>query len=274
MKKSFLILSAVLMLTSCEKESAEQIAGASTKPVTFSFISGEYAMTRATLEDARITDLWLFDYVGDGLQSTFHETDSFDTVTLPLSYGEHTICFVASRGSEPAAMPPTITWTKPSDTFWASLTIDVQPGHSDTHAVTLRRAATRLRISITDKIPASAATLNVEPATWYYGINVRTGEGCEPRKQNRQITIPANYIGTEGKLTASFFGLSPREEWKTDINVRLASSDGTTFGEVSLPNAVFSMNSTTLYSGGILSTMSPFSVTVDDVWGDEKENTW
>jgi hypothetical protein len=41
-----------------------------------------------------------------------------------------------------------------------------------------------------------------------------------------------------------------------------------------LPDAAFQMNSTTIYSGGILSTITPFSVTVDDVWGEDRENTW
>lgn len=266
-------MSAALMLASCEKENVEQIATTSEKLVTFALSNGE-AVTRATLEEMNITDLWLFDYVGDDLKNTAHKTDEFDAVTLPMSYGEHTVCIVASRGTEPTVTSPIITWAKPSDTFWATLTIDVQPGTSGTHSVILKRVATRLRISITDKIPASAATLEVEPATWYYGINVRTGEGCEAKAQARQISIPANYVGTEGKLTASFFGLSPKDEWKTNITVRLLAGDNTKLGEVLLPEAAFQMNSTTIYSGGILSTISPFSVTVDDVWGEEKENTW
>lgn len=273
MKKLFLAMSAALMLASCENYSADEIAGTSEKLVTFTLSNGE-AVTRATLEEMNITDLWLFDYVGEELKNAVHKTDEFDAVTLPMSYGEHTVCIVASRGAEPTVTAPVISWTKPSDTFWATLTIDVQPGTSGTHSVVLKRVATRLRISITDQIPASAATLEVEPATWYYGINVRTGEGCEAKTQPRQVTIPSSYVGTEGKLTASFFGLSPKDEWKTDITVRLLAGDNTKLGEVLLPDAAFQMNSTTIYSGGILSTISPFSVTVDDVWGEDRENTW
>ena len=273
MKKLFMAISAALMLMSCENYSADEVAGTSEKLVTFTLSNGE-AVTRATLEEMNITDLWLFDYVGDELKNTAHKTDEFDAVTLPMSYGEHTVCIVASRGTEPTVTSPIITWTKPSDTFWAALTIDVQPGTSGTHSVILKRVATRLRISITDKIPASAATLEVEPTTWYYGINVRTGEGCEAKTQPRQVTIPSSYVGTEGKLTASFFGLSPKDEWKTDITVRLLAGDNTKLGVVLLPDAAFQKNSTTIYSGGILSTIAPFSVTIDDVWGEERENTW
>jgi hypothetical protein len=68
--------------------------------------------------------------------------------------------------------------------------------------------------------------------------------------------------------------MSPKDEWKTDITVRLLTVDNTKLGEVLLPDAAFQMNSTTLYSGGIFSTISPFSVTVDDVWGEDNENTW
>ena len=116
MKKLFMVLSATLMLMSCENYSADEIAGTSEKLVTFALSNGE-AVTRATLEEMNITDLWLFDYVGDDLKNTVHKTDDFDAITLSMSYGEHTVCIVASRGADPTVTPPVISWAKPSDTL-------------------------------------------------------------------------------------------------------------------------------------------------------------
>ena len=242
------------------------------KTVTFTF-GEDRGGTRATLQELNITDLWLFDYVGDELKQTIHKTEGFDALTISIDYGEHRLCFVASRGTDPTVTAPTISWEKPSDTFWATVTMDVQPATSATQSVTLKRVATRLRICITDEITAQMARLEVEPATWYYGIDVKTGEGTDARRQMRTVTIPASYVGTQGQLTASFFGLS-LADWQTDIDVRLIGSSDALLGEVLLPSVSFRQNRTTTYGGGILGRTLPLSVSVDDTWLPEEELTW
>ena len=271
-------MAAAAMLLSCEKEETltanvyEPKDSLQSKTVTFTF-GEDRGGTRATLQELNITDLWLFDYVGDELKQTIHKTEGFDALTISMDYGEHRLCFVASRGTDPTVTAPTISWEKPSDTFWATLTMDVQPATSATQSVTLKRVATRLRIGITDEITAQMARLEVEPATWYYGIDVKTGEGRDARRQMRSVTIPASYIGTQGQLTASFFGLS-LADWQTDIDVRLVGSSDALLGEVLLPSVSFRQNRTTTYGGGILGRTLPLSVSVDDTWLPEEDLTW
>jgi predicted outer membrane repeat protein len=280
MKKMIAALSAGLMLaTSCgEPENeisvkAQQPEEMQSKTVTFTF-GEDRGGTRATLQELNITDLWLFDYVGDELKQTIHKTEGFDALTLSMDYSEHRLCFVASRGADPTVTAPNISWEKPSDTFWATLTMDVQPATSATQSVTLKRVATRLRIGITDEITAQMVRLDVEPATWYYGIDVKTGEGTDVRRQMRSVTIPASYIGTQGQLTASFFGLSPASDRQTDIDVRLIGSSDALLGEVLLPSVSFRQNRATTYGGGILGRTLPMSVSVDDTWLPDEELTW
>lgn len=272
-------LSAALMLTACGEHESEidvkvqQPEPPKEKTITFTF-GDVRADTRATLQEMNITDLWLFDYVGDGLLQTIHKTEGFDALTLSMDYGEHTLCFVASRGSEPTVTAPTVSWAKPSDTFWATVTMDVQPASSASHQVTLRRVATRLRISVTDEIPAEASTLSVTPSVWYYGLNVMTGEGTDARQTERTVTIPASYVGTSGQLTASFFGLSPSESWQTDIAVAMKDADGTVLGAVMLEDVGFGRNVTTSYSGGLIGAWRSVTMDVDDAWGDESIHEW
>ena len=279
MKKLLMVMAAAAMLLSCERE--ETLTAKVNKPkdslqaktVTFTF-GEDRGGTRATLQELNITDLWLFDYVGDELKQTIHKTEGFDALTLSMDYGEHRLCFVASRGTEPTVTAPTISWEKPSDTFWATLAMDVQPATSSTQSVTLKRVATRLRIGITDEITAQMARLEVEPATWYYGIDVQTGEGTDARRQMRSVTIPASYVGTKGQLTASFFGLSPASDWQTDIDVRLIGSSDALLGEVLLPSVSFRQNRATTYGGGILGRTLPLSISVDDTWLPDEDLTW
>ena len=274
-------LSAALMLTACgEHEMMGELTAGMTpadsmqsKTVTFTF-GEDRGGTRATLQELNITDLWLFDYVGDELKQTIHKTEGFDALTISMDYGEHRLCFVASRGTDPTVTAPTISWEKPSETFWETLAMDVQPATSATQSVTLKRVATRLRIGITDEITAQMVRLDVEPATWHYGIDVKTGEGTDARRQVRSVTIPTSYVGTQGQLTVSFFGLSPASDWQTDIDVRLIGNEESLLGSVSLPSVRFAQNLTTVYSGGIMGAGRSVSLTADDAWGDDNTHTW
>ena len=276
-------LSAALMLTACgEHEMTEELTAGMTpadsmKSKTITFTFGEISqrsMTRATLSELNLTDLWIFDYVGDELKQTIHKTEGFDAVSLSLDYGDHTLCFVASRGSEPTVTAPTISWVKPSDTFWATLSLNVQPASSASQSVTLHRVATRLRIAITDEITSQMARLEVEPTTWYYGMNVRTGEGTDARQQMRSVAIPSSYVGTTGQVSALFFGLSPSTDWQTDIDVKMIGADESVLGHVTLPSARFAQNLTSIYSGGIIGAGKSVTITADDTWSDDNVQTW
>ena len=273
-------LSAALLLACGEHEMTEELTAGmipsdsiQSKTVTFTFDEGRGG-TRATLQELNITDLWLFDYVGDELKQTIHKTEGFDALTLSMDYGEHRLCFVASRGTDPTVTAPTISWEKPSDTFWATLTMDVQPASSGEQSVMMKRVATRLRIGITDEITAQMARLEVEPATWYYGMNVRTGEGTDVRQQMRSVAIPSSYVGTTGQVSALFFGLSPSIDWQTDIDVKMIGSDESVLGHVTLPSAHFAQNLTSIYSGGIIGAGKNFTITVDDTWNDDNVQIW
>ena len=280
MKRFMMALSAALLLACGEHEMTEELTAGmipsdsiQSKTVTFTFDEGRGG-TRATLQELNITDLWLFDYVGDELKQTIHKTEGFDALTLSMDYGEHRLCFVASRGTDPTVTAPTISWEKPSDTFWATLTMDVQPASSGEQSVMMKRVATRLRIGITDEITAQMARLEVEPATWYYGMNVRTGEGTDVRQQMRSVAIPSSYVGTTGQVSALFFGLSPSIDWQTDIDVKMIGSDESVLGHVTLPSAHFAQNLTSIYSGGIIGAGKNFTITVDDTWNDDNVQIW
>ena len=281
MKRFILALSAALMLAACgEHEMTEELTAWITqadsmksKTVTFTF-GDERGGTRATLQELNITDLWIFDYMDDELKQTIHKTEDFDAAALSLDYGEHALCFIASRGSEPTVTAPTISWVKPSDTFWATISMNIQPASSASQSVTLHRVATRLRISITDEITAQMARLEVEPATWYYGINIRTGDGTDARQQMRSVAIPSSYVGTIGQVSALFFGLSPSTDWQTDIDVKMIGTDESVLGHVTLPSARFAQNLTSIYSGGIVGAGKSVTITADDTWSDDNVQTW
>ena len=265
-----------------EEPQAENPNGMERKTITFTFGDAfeMKAMTRADVTEIDLTDLWMFDYVGDELQQTVHQSstdDGFGSISASMGYGSHTLYFVASRGTTPTADTDaqTITWAKPSDTFWATATVTVSPSSASSQAVTLSRVATRLRITVNDEVPAAAAKFVITPAQWYYGIDYTTGSGVTPSaNQPREVNIPSSYIGTSGQLAIAIFGFVPSADWQTDITATLKASDESTLGLVTLEDVTLNKNITTAYSGGILGSAKAFTLLADDTWGDEDIHTW
>jgi len=284
MKKIAMALASALMMLSCTSDEPqnEQQTGWESKTITFTFgdVLTQHAMTRADITSLDLTDLWMLDYVGDELKQTFHQSstdDGFGSISASMGYGDHTLYFVASRGTTPAADTDaqTITWVKPSDTFWATATFTVSPSSASSQSVSLSRVATRLRITVNDEVPAGAAKFVITPSQWYYGIDYTTGSGIAPSaNQPREVNIPSSYIGTSGQLAISIFGFVPSADWQTDITATLKASDESTLGSVTLEDVSLRKNITTAYSGGILGTSKAFTLTADDVWGTEDIHTW
>lgn len=279
-------LAAALMLTAIactsEEPQVEKPSGWEQKTITFTFgdVVTQHAMTRADVTELDLTDLWMFDYVGEELQQTVHQSNTdegFGVLSASMDYGEHTLYFVASRGMTPTTdtSAKTITWVKPSDTFWATATVTVSPSSASSQAVTLSRVATRLRITVNDEVPAGAAKFVITPAQWYYGIDYTDGNGIAPSSnQPREVNIPSSYIGTSGQLAIAIFGFVPSSDWHTDITATLKASDESTLGQVTLEDVTLKRNITTAYSGGILGTAKAFALTADDTWGDDDIHTW
>ena len=283
MKKLLMSMAAAAMLLSCEKEETltakpnEPKDSVQSKTITFTF--GEIshnAMTRGTLADASITDLWLFDYMGEELKQTIHQSstdEGFGSVAVTADNGAHEFCFVASRGTGATVSDGTIFWEKPSDTFWAKTTLTVTPQTATAQSVELQRVATKLKISITDEVPATLSKLTITADTWHSGINALTGEPTEAAARTSTISVPASYIGTTGQLVASIFGICC-DDYTTNISVTASDASSNTIASVSLDDVPMKKNTTTSYSGPLFTRQPTFTMTVADCWGEDITDTW
>ena len=290
MKKLMMALAAATMLAACTKND-EPEASPSLKitipsdsietHATINFCFGGdvniLPMTRASLTELSLTDVWVFDYVGGQLQATTHQTASdalFGSPSLTVDYGDHTFYFVASRGDTPTIDGTTISWAKPSDTFWATLSLTVAPGSSITQAVSLHRVAARLRITVIDEIPATLASLSITPSHWYYGLDYLTGDAADDRQTARTVNVPASYVGTTGQLVASFFTISPSTQWTTDITLKATSTDNSTLSSISIKDVPMQRNHVTSYGGGILTSGRSITLQSDEEWVEDDAVTW
>ena len=272
----------VALLTACTTSDVPQPEAQTHSLVTFNLGGegfGNPTFTRAiSLGESDMTDLWVFDFVSEECVQSLHltpEDAAFSAPQLTMSMGEHEVCFVASRGTGPVLdeTAQTITWDIPRDTYWASKVVTVGQS-TGSISVTLDRVATKLRLVITDEVPTNAAVVAVRPSQWYYGLNYWTGDPVANDTKERTISVPASYIGTTGQLNCSFFGLSTKNEWTTDVTIEGRDADGGIMGHAVIASAPFKANRATEYTGRLFSGEGSMSISLNDAWEDSYTGTW
>ena len=285
MKKMIVMAMAAAMMCGCEAsvneesdEEPEWGGAVDYQSVTFDVSNaGWETATRGLVADgSSMTDLWLFDYVGGQQVKTVHKTQDdsdFDAPTLSMKHGDHTVYFVASRGKTPTVDGTAITWTQPSDTFWKSMQLTVSSNTSNVN-VTLDRVVTKFKATINDEVPDGVAKLCITTSVWYYALDYTTGSAVGQQSTERIITVPASYIGTQGQLVASIYGLSNSDEWTTDVIIMAKDADGNSLGSAELQDAPFRRNMTTSASGNLFAGVRVFGLTLNDEWLDSHVIEW
>ena len=294
MKTKFLMALAVAMtLTACEKElngnvNESEWVGVESPFKKFTFtLKGDFStdwtpVTRGYMQaDGKdMTDVWVFDYMGDELQQQIHLTntdENWATPSINLAMGTHNIYFVASRGTTPTVNTTnkTITWVKPSDTFWKDYEVTVVSTSNGNRAVTLDRVVTRFRATVTDAIPTGCASITIAPASWHTGLNYQTGVPITAvTDYTTVINIPGSYIGQANTLL-SLFGFSGADQWTTTITITAKTSGSDVLGTAIIENVPFKANRSTDYSGSLFGGQpNSLGFTLGSDWLNSYEGTW
>ena len=294
MKRLFIMALAVATLTACEKEIiTEEDATVSdgsaiekTKKFTFT-LKGDFSndwkpVTRGYLsaDGKDMTDLWVMDYVGGQLVQQIHQSDNtaedFGRPVMNLSYGTHHVYFVASRGATPVlnTTDGTITWSSVRDTFWKDYEVSVVSTSNGNRAVTLNRVVTKLMLAFTDAISNDAFSINFTPATWYYGLNYKTGEPTDATTSQTVVTtLPDSYKGQSG-VVLSYFSISPSDEWTSNISLNSKDGDNHIIGQANMTSVPFVRNRQTEYSGPLFTSGGSMSLSLDGDWATSVTGTW
>ena len=282
MKKLF-YFAVALLAAGCSQETPSDAALNDGETLVHFRVTGDFGrptFTRGDLsaDNSNMTDLWVFDFVDEECVQTLHltpEDEDWGEPAITMAHGEHTVCFVVSRGDEPVVDEDaqTITWSVPRDAFWGDLDLEVTQTTAPV-TVTLDRVATKLRLVATDPVPANAKTVAATPAKWYYGLNYWTGEPTGEQAKERTVTIPSSYAGTEGQLVVSFFGISGTSEWFTDVVLRSKDADGNVIGSATITAAPFKANRATEYSGRLFTKEGSMDITLNAEWLDAYTGTW
>lgn len=279
------VLAVAAILTACNSDDMHEAEATSTTTITFA-ISGDFHLdthdfTRSLEADGKtMTDVWVIDYVGGELKQQLHQTGDdadFGSPTMGLSLGTHHIYFIASRGAG-ASLNTTahvLTFTSVRDTFWKDYEITISSGTSSgNRSVTLDRIVTKLKLTFTDAIPEGAATFNVTPSAWYYGIDYTTGEPSEATANGTiTVNIPSSEIGVSNE-SVSIFGFSSATEWTTDVAVDCKKNDDTVLGSATISAAPFVRNRVSEYTGPLFGENGSMTLSLNTEWDESYQGTW
>ena len=281
MKRFVFAAIAAAALMGCENVEEQRADDGQVREITFACGGfGVSGATRALEADGKgMTDLWVMDYHDGALVQQIHQagTDAdFGAPTMRLRTGEHQLCFVASRGAGAAldTEAHTIVWTKPSDTFHKSITVDVKPSSAAQQEVTLERVATRLRLTLTDEVPADAASITISPSRWHTGLDYLTGEPTAAiADYTGTVALPESVRGTTG-LQLSIFGMSSAAQWTTDVALTSTDTNGALIGQGIIKSAPMRRNIITNCTGPLFSSVTVGGIVLNTEWLPDVEVTW
>ena len=224
-------------------------------------------------------ELWVFDVVGDSCALLCRQTDvddNFGSVSMKLSYGNHRLAVVCSRGegSGVDVSNGRIAWEKVRDTFWSVVDCDVSKTGSTDISVTLTRVAARMRVTVNDVIPSDLKAISISGEPWYKGIDVKTGEAIgglssiEGVEEVSSLAVPLAYVGTEKKLAVSLWIMSKGEQWTENVTVKMLGENGGALSEVLCPGVPMQRNRVTNITGYFMSGGGSGNIHLDGSWSD------
>ena len=283
--KHLYIITLAALFVACTKDDSPVLSDSVAK-ITFA-ISGDFTLTshdftRSLTADGKdMTDVWVLDYVDGTLVQQLHQSDNtatdFGTPTLNLSIGTHHIYFIASRGAGAVLNTTThaLSFTSVRDTFWKDYEITISGGTSSgNRSVTLDRIVTKLKLTFADAIPEGAATFNITPSSWYYGVDYTTGEPSEATANGTiTVNIPSSEIGVVNEAV-SIFGFSSATEWTTDISLNCKNSADAVLGSATIAAAPFVRNRVSEYTGPLFGDSGSMTLSLNATWDNSYNGTW
>lgn len=280
---------AAVLLTACDGSEAthDSVNGNVKKDVTF-VIDGDFG--NATFRKAKknvtavdgsdMQDVYVVDHVDGSFVQLVHQTKDdadFGRPSVPMTYGTHTLYFIASRGtgSEIDTDSHTVTWDGVKDTYYKAVTVDVSASSAAVRNITLDRVVTKIKINIKDEVPEGIASINLTPGLMYKGFDYVADEPVdEVYESEYAIDVPESYVGTKNLLSVSIFSLSGSDEWTTDLKVLAKDTDGKSIGGVSIESVPLLRNRATEYTGKLFITDGTASMTLNDEWLPSYSDTW
>lgn len=289
MKKILLMATMLATLTACEHyeftEETTNDKGEIVASKAFTFhLKGDFntsfeEMTRAAVRlendnTAGITDIWVLDYQDGKLLQQVHQVASdadFGNPNMNLTYGEHNIKFVASKGVNPTLTASTLTWEKVLDTFVLDYPVDVVASSNGNRAPELKRAIGGVKIVATDVVKNGTQKVSVTMKR-SLSLALPALEPSEATESANEFSITSSQWEKTGLALTTY--LLCDEELSTDVDVTVTGADNSVISQFTVSDVSVKKNRITTLTGEMFGRGNGFSVAIDDSWDEGLDVTF
>lgn len=211
-----------------------------------------------------LTDIFIF----DGENQVAHQTsdaEDFGTVTLPLTHGEHTLHFVATRSTGIEVGNGKIACTSLRSTFGKHLSIDVTSTTED-QDLTLDRLTGMLQINILDEFPTNAAEIEFIVDNRYTTLHVENFNGYATETSRNIRAACTSRVGLSNQ-TFSINCIPPTfgHSYNANVTINAYDAQGNQIATASVPNVTIAANTKTKLTGKLFN-MPAANITVNTEW--------
>ena len=218
-------------------------------------------------EGAPLTDIFIFDDVNQVAHQT-SDAEDFGTVTIPLTHGEHTLHFIATRSTGIEVANGMLFASSLRSTFGKHLSINVTSTTED-QDITLDRLTGMLQITILDAFPANAAEIEFNIDKRHTSLRIYDFFGGDTQGSNILRTSCTSRVGLSNQVF-SINCLPQLQNQQDVVTVTISAYDaqGNQIATVSVPNVTIAENTKTKLSGKLIN-MPVANITVNTEWEED-----
>ena len=284
MKKYFITLCAAIALltTGCKSgndpEAKQQVTfRVSSFEQTAEPMGSPRRAPQATILDdeggTALTDLYVFDGTTQVAHQVYaDDNDSFGTVTLELSHGEHNLSFVCTRSTGLSYSAGLLSATSLRPTFGKTLALNVSAS-TPAQDLALERLTGLVGVTIKDAFPAAANEIEFIINPRYSSLDIATLCGVSGSEFRQKVSCTSRVGQTNVAYSFNILAPTRTEEFTADVTINIYNSAGAVIYSVTIDDVRMAANTKTLLSGNLFTAPSA-SVTVNTTWNADIVDTW
>ena len=281
----FVVSAVVLLMTACDSQDVTSLDPSKTREITFSMetiqLSGSTPMKAPTRAISAPTYLLVLDELNGSIVSANtveRSVDALTPLTLNLTYGDHTLYFLACKNSYASfnTTDMTVSWDadhKLNYVWVAKKVIHVDESTAAAEAVTLDLAVAQVQVQCNDAFPANTGNMRIQAPTACWTLNLRTLQGVAGEVVS---TANASTFAGQTGMALGLFTFVPASGNIGDMTLTVYNNAATpqALATHTLEDVPVKLGYVSHYTGLFFSRGQSFSFSYENDWKGVDEYTY
>lgn len=281
----FVVSAVVLLMTACDSQDVTSLDPSKTREITFSMetiqLSGSTPMKAPTRAISAPTYLLVLDELNGSIVSANtveRSVDALTPLTLNLTYGDHTLYFLACKNSYASfnTTDMTVSWDadhKLNYVWVAKKVIHVDESTAAAEAVTLDLAVAQVQVQCNDAFPANTGNMRIQAPTACWTLNLRTLQGVAGEVVS---TANASTFAGQTGMALALFTFVPASGNIGDMTLTVYNNAATpqALATHTLEDVPVKLGYISHYTGLFFSRGQSFSFSYENDWKGVDEYTY